>query len=35
MYFVYMYENVTIKTVELDLRRGKGMREHYGGAKSN
>jgi hypothetical protein len=30
-----MYENRTMKPIEIVLRRGRGMRENDGGAKSN
>jgi hypothetical protein len=36
MYFVYMYENRTVKAVEIALRRGgEGMWENDGGGESN
>jgi hypothetical protein len=36
MYFVFMYKNRTIKSVEIVLRRGqRGMRENNRGDESN
>jgi hypothetical protein len=37
MYFMYMYENRTMKLVESVLRKGRGrrIRENDGGGKSN
>jgi hypothetical protein len=36
MYFVYMYETRTTKSVEIVLKRGGGvMRENDGGGESN
>jgi hypothetical protein len=35
MYFISMYENGTMKPVEIVLRSGVGKRENDGGGKSN
>jgi hypothetical protein len=35
MYFAFMYENRTMKPVEIVLRMGQGRRENDGGCESN
>jgi hypothetical protein len=35
MYFVFLYDNRTMKSVEIALRRGKVMRENNGEGFSN
>jgi hypothetical protein len=35
MYFVYVYQNKTVKSVEIVLRRGGRMSENDRGGKSN
>jgi hypothetical protein len=35
MHFVFVYENRTMKPVEIVQRRGQGMRENGGGGESN
>jgi hypothetical protein len=35
MNFVYLYKNITMKPVEIVLRRGRGMRKNDGGDESN
>jgi hypothetical protein len=35
IYFIYWYENRTMKPLEIVLRRGEGMRKNDGGGEPN
>jgi hypothetical protein len=35
MYFVFIYENERMKSIEIVLRKGEGKRENDGGSESN
>jgi hypothetical protein len=35
MYFIYLYENMIMKSIEIILSRGRGMRKSDGGDEPN